>query len=478
MSEINDLIRKEIDAAISALAPRWPVAGRAEVESVEGDQAYLKGLGGTYTVEPQLAASVGDLVTYYRLGEDKRVTNVVSQNAVAARADLILGKLIAGQIDVDELSAISANLGTVIAGLLRDAGDNVRFDLDSSTLEVYDTQDPPQLRLRLGKIGEDSTSYGLQVYDDSGDIAFTTEFGLGGYTDSIEFGQAFGYYLALTYPNAVFYFDPSAGGGDHALGSFSAMYLNPDDNGGVGGPAFQVDNGVAKLMGDRLSTDFPYGINAAELLAGLLTTQGDIAYRGSGSVAVALGIGSEGKLFWSDGSVPRWVSVKNALGIERGGAIVAANSTSYVTLAEKTGLTIAAGDVISFEALLNILNDSGGNRVYTLAIDLGGTALEIDLASLGPHATNKFPLWLRGAIWVNATNDVRWMMHYTPDPSPGSNSIAADAKGTGTTAGYKWNATTGDLTGSNKTAKLKVKSASATATQTVTVLTARIWGGN
>ena len=59
----------------------------------------------------------------------------------------------AANIDVDTLSAITANLGTVTAGLLKSADGYVQFDLNNGFIRAYDEKLLNYVELYTGKIG-------------------------------------------------------------------------------------------------------------------------------------------------------------------------------------------------------------------------------------------------------------------------------------------------------------------------------------
>lgn len=82
------------------------------------------------------------------------IANVGGTPKLAFRGDMYAdGTITAQKLNVASLSAISANLGTIVAGLIRDEDDEVRFDLDE--MRLYRTDglaeiDLKNLRLRFG----------------------------------------------------------------------------------------------------------------------------------------------------------------------------------------------------------------------------------------------------------------------------------------------------------------------------------------
>ena len=75
------------------------------------------------------------------------------RDVLALNGTLIANAIVAGTVTVAELSAITSNLGTIVAGLIRDEDDEVRFDLDEMRLYRTDGMaeiDLKNLRLRFG----------------------------------------------------------------------------------------------------------------------------------------------------------------------------------------------------------------------------------------------------------------------------------------------------------------------------------------
>ena len=63
---------------------------------------------------------------------------------------IFIREVIAEQIVADNLSAISANVGVLSAGIIQSTNGRVLFDLDEGWIKVYD--DSSQLRVHLGKL--------------------------------------------------------------------------------------------------------------------------------------------------------------------------------------------------------------------------------------------------------------------------------------------------------------------------------------
>lgn len=77
------------------------------------------------------------------------ITRNLSAECITAEK-IAAGAVVAETIDVDALSAISADLGTITAGLARDADSEFQVDFNNKWLKVFDDTD--QLRVQIGYI--------------------------------------------------------------------------------------------------------------------------------------------------------------------------------------------------------------------------------------------------------------------------------------------------------------------------------------
>lgn len=155
-----------------------------------------------------------------------------------------------------------------------------------------------------------------------------------------------------------------------------------------------------------------------------------------------------------------------------GGSDTDINDAASLHTLFSQALTIVAGDVLEFEALVIILNNSGGTKTYTVAISLGATDQTLaQSTTISASATNRELCLIKGSIWVNSTSDVRWALQFFGRAPAAANAAtawaAADLR-------LVWNATAGDLTGA-QTAAIKIQSSATGGTaQTATLLSARI----
>lgn len=74
------------------------------------------------------------------------------------------------QLSVDRLSALTADMGELTAGVVRDANSRFVLDLDSVLQTIADNQDTPIDRVKIGQLGGGNADYGIEVYDSNGDL--------------------------------------------------------------------------------------------------------------------------------------------------------------------------------------------------------------------------------------------------------------------------------------------------------------------
>lgn len=96
------------------------------------------------------------------------VANSVTTNAILA------GAVTAAKIAVTQLDAITANMGTLTAGLIRDPASKVTFDLSSRLITMIDEQGSPITRVQIGEVGGSANGWGIELKDELGAIVFKT----------------------------------------------------------------------------------------------------------------------------------------------------------------------------------------------------------------------------------------------------------------------------------------------------------------
>lgn len=152
-----------------------------------------------------------------------------------------------------------------------------------------------------------------------------------------------------------------------------------------------------------------------------------------------------------------------------GGDITIADT--YTTIASQA-ITLAAGKGLLIECSGLVLNNSGGARTYTIALDIGGTLVEIsDGATVGASATNHSPLDFLGGISVQSSSlTYLWArsIRFGPSAANSATTMAGLSSIRGT-----WNSSASDFTGA-QTIIVKIKSSAVTATQTFHRMVTRI----
>lgn len=144
-------------------------------------------------------------------------------------------------------------------------------------------------------------------------------------------------------------------------------------------------------------------------------------------------------------------------------ADTAINSVTPVDVISDS-VTIAAGDVVDFEAFFLILNNSGANRALTYTVDFGGMTVSWS-DTMDFHATSKATAFLRATLAVSATNLANMAVDFVIN----NDVLPAGTADDNPINFLGQNSTTSDLTGA-QTVKLSIASAAATATQTFTKL--------
>lgn len=105
--------------------------------------------------------------------------------------------------------------------------------------------------------------------------------------------------------------------------------------------------------------------------------------------------------------------------------------------------SLKAGDVLLFEAVGDLLNNSGATQTFTPELAIGATAVPspVGAVSLATNALRR-PWLLRGHIQIVATNDQRVVVQFTGAPASGG----AWPNGTASFVGIGYGAAAEDLT--------------------------------
>lgn len=95
-------------------------------------------------------------------------TNALRAHCVTSEK-ILANSILAMHIGVDELSAITANLGTVTAGLIKSFDGKMQIDLNNSLVTVKDVKD--YIRYKAGLLNGD---YGMEVRDSQNDLMMSS----------------------------------------------------------------------------------------------------------------------------------------------------------------------------------------------------------------------------------------------------------------------------------------------------------------
>jgi len=143
-----------IASSVDGIASRFGVMLNSQNEVIGAIQLDGTPAGSTFTVAvdqfrvSKAGTAGGDAVPVFA------IQTVGGTPKIALVGDMIAdGTITARHISVGSLSAISADIGTVTAGLIRDAANTIRFDLDN--MRIYRTDgkmdmDFKNLRFRMG----------------------------------------------------------------------------------------------------------------------------------------------------------------------------------------------------------------------------------------------------------------------------------------------------------------------------------------
>ncbi|TVQ98314.1 MAG: tail fiber domain-containing protein [Deltaproteobacteria bacterium] len=169
------------DQAVPVTRVRWGRLGSGpedyglEIRNSDGDiviDATGLGLNVVGTLQIADGAIITDKIGSRQItGEEIALETIRVENLEAGVIDAL-------EINVNELSALSANLGVVTAGIARSADETFVTNYNDAILEVFDEQATPQARVRIGRLGAGATDYGLQVISDQGDLILGAD-GLG-----------------------------------------------------------------------------------------------------------------------------------------------------------------------------------------------------------------------------------------------------------------------------------------------------------
>lgn len=95
----------------------------------------------------------------------------IATNAITAD-EILAGAVTAAKISVSQLDAISANMGTLTAGTVRDTASKFIIDLANRKISMIDEQGVPVTRVEIGELGALSTDWGIRIRNSAGTIIY------------------------------------------------------------------------------------------------------------------------------------------------------------------------------------------------------------------------------------------------------------------------------------------------------------------
>jgi len=124
-------------------------------------------------------------ITALEIASDTITANEIGAGVITAN-EIGANEITANLINVAQLSALSASMGVLTAGRIQNGAGNMVIDADGSLIQIDDTQTTPQRRINIGKLGTATTDWGLEVFDQDGNLVLGAD-GLG--TNVVGTGQ-------------------------------------------------------------------------------------------------------------------------------------------------------------------------------------------------------------------------------------------------------------------------------------------------
>jgi hypothetical protein len=108
-------------------------------------------------------------ITSESLGDLANITQTIVTPESVTTPEVLAARVSSLEGQFESLSALSANMGEVTAGIVRDEDNRFRIDLDNAVLVVRDEQGSPGLaRVVLGRLDTGPEDYGIAVYNSVG----------------------------------------------------------------------------------------------------------------------------------------------------------------------------------------------------------------------------------------------------------------------------------------------------------------------
>lgn len=127
-------VRADADSALASDLTVLETTVNGNTSSLSVVAASVDGIEVKYGVTGTINGTTGGFV----FGGVVQLDGSVSYTVEISGDLLVDGSIIAAKLDVDTLDAVSANVGVLTAGVLRDANSKMIIDLDNASIAVYD----------------------------------------------------------------------------------------------------------------------------------------------------------------------------------------------------------------------------------------------------------------------------------------------------------------------------------------------------
>lgn len=134
-----------------------------------------------YTLGGSVFQTTTNILT--ALGSNKAVMAVYSGGAnlvilfgkaIVHGSDIVASSIAANKLAVSQLSAISADVGILTSGLIRDTNSKFNISLTNRLITMIDEQGSPVTRLEIGELDTGASDWGIRIYDASGVLIFSS----------------------------------------------------------------------------------------------------------------------------------------------------------------------------------------------------------------------------------------------------------------------------------------------------------------
>lgn len=131
---------------------------------VAADKVATASLQANAVTAAKIAA---DTITATEIAADAITATELATDSVTS-VKILAGAVTAAKISVSTLEAITADMGTLTAGVIRDANSKFNINLTSRLITMIDEQAAPVTRIKIGELSTGAADWGIEVYDSAG----------------------------------------------------------------------------------------------------------------------------------------------------------------------------------------------------------------------------------------------------------------------------------------------------------------------